>query len=252
MILPMDSSGKCEWVDGKAGCCLFFRLSGATSQECRKGNPRPIPVKQPASRGRTVGSQRIADPDPASGLAEARSGVLPVRSSSKLCFAIGTLLQNFRATAHRGPNHVRALTFPGEAAAARAIRPRRAQRLVLLLTMALRCLGRRARRAVSPPAPSRSPGAHHGIPSLHDASSSSASRPTRSRRGLIIPDTAKEKPGGLCVRGSGPPLEDGTVRPVAVKAGDRILFGKYTATRSRSTARARHRREMDVLAVIER
>ena len=52
----------------------------------------------------------------------------------------------------------------------------------------------------------------------------------KSKGGIIIPDTAKEKPiEGLVVAvGSGKVLKDGKVRPVDVKTGDRILFGKYT------------------------
>jgi len=48
--------------------------------------------------------------------------------------------------------------------------------------------------------------------------------------GIIIPDTAKEKPqqGEVIAVGTGKILEDGKVRPMAVKAGDRVLFGKYS------------------------
>src|SRR5262245_9066696 len=52
---------------------------------------------------------------------------------------------------------------------------------------------------------------------------------TTTKGGIIIPDTAKEKPqeGRVVAVGSGKPLEDGTVRPLDVKTGDKILFGKY-------------------------
>ena len=52
----------------------------------------------------------------------------------------------------------------------------------------------------------------------------------KTKGGIIIPDTAKEKPiEGLVVAvGAGKVLKDGKVRPVDVKMGDRILFGKYT------------------------
>ena len=76
----------------------------------------------------------------------------------------------------------------------------------------------------------------------------------KSAGGLIIPDTAKEKPQeGLVVSvGPGRTLEDGTVRPVAVKAGDRILFGKYTGDEIKIDGEEHVIvREMDVLAVIE-
>ena len=50
--------------------------------------------------------------------------------------------------------------------------------------------------------------------------------------GIIIPDTAKEKPqeGEVISVGSGSKAEDGTVTPLDVKAGDRILFGKWSGT----------------------
>ena len=48
--------------------------------------------------------------------------------------------------------------------------------------------------------------------------------------GIIIPDTAKEKPqqGKVIAAGNGKPKDDGTRTPLDVKAGDRILFGKYS------------------------
>ena len=50
--------------------------------------------------------------------------------------------------------------------------------------------------------------------------------------GIILPDTAKEKPmeGEVVAVGQGKILEDGKVRPLSVKKGDRVLFGKYTGT----------------------
>ena len=52
------------------------------------------------------------------------------------------------------------------------------------------------------------------------------------RGGIIIADSAKEKPqeGEVVAVGSGKRLEDGTVIPLEVKAGDRVLFGKYSGT----------------------
>ncbi len=52
------------------------------------------------------------------------------------------------------------------------------------------------------------------------------------RGGIIIPDTAKEKPqeGEVIAVGKGKVNEDGKVFPLAVKAADRILFGKYAGT----------------------
>ena len=50
--------------------------------------------------------------------------------------------------------------------------------------------------------------------------------------GIIIPDTAKEKPqeGEIVAAGTGARGEDGTVHPLEVKAGDKILFGKWSGT----------------------
>ncbi len=52
----------------------------------------------------------------------------------------------------------------------------------------------------------------------------------KTRGGLIIPDTAKDKPqeGEVIAVGKGKVLEDGKVRPLDVKVGDHILFGKYS------------------------
>src|ERR671923_361778 len=52
------------------------------------------------------------------------------------------------------------------------------------------------------------------------------------RGGIIIPDTAKEKPqeGEVIAVGKGKVNEEGKVRPLDVKEGDRILFGKYSGT----------------------
>jgi len=54
----------------------------------------------------------------------------------------------------------------------------------------------------------------------------------RSKGGIIIPDTAKEKPvqGEIIAVGHGRVSEDGKIRPLDVKKGDRVLFGKYAGT----------------------
>jgi chaperonin GroES len=54
----------------------------------------------------------------------------------------------------------------------------------------------------------------------------------KTKGGIIIPDTAKEKPveGVVVAAGNGKVLKSGKIRPPAVKEGDRILFGKYTGT----------------------
>ena len=52
------------------------------------------------------------------------------------------------------------------------------------------------------------------------------------RGGIIIPDSAKEKPqeGEVVAAGNGKRLEDGTVQPLELHEGDRVLFGKYSGT----------------------
>ncbi len=54
----------------------------------------------------------------------------------------------------------------------------------------------------------------------------------KSKGGIIIPDTAKEKPiqGEVIAVGQGRVTEEGKVRPLDVKKGDKILFGKYAGT----------------------
>jgi len=72
--------------------------------------------------------------------------------------------------------------------------------------------------------------------------------------GIIIPDTAKEKPqeGEVVVVGKGKRLEDGQLIPLDVKAGDRILFGKYSGNEIKVDGEELLiMREDDVLGVIE-
>ena len=72
--------------------------------------------------------------------------------------------------------------------------------------------------------------------------------------GIIIPDTAKEKPiqGEVLAVGSGKLMEDGSRRPLDVKAGDRVLFGKYAGTDIKIEGdELLIMREDDILAVIE-
>ena len=54
----------------------------------------------------------------------------------------------------------------------------------------------------------------------------------KSAGGILIPDAAAEKPdqGEVIAVGTGKVLDDGTVRPVDVKVGDRVLFGKYSGS----------------------
>jgi chaperonin GroES len=76
----------------------------------------------------------------------------------------------------------------------------------------------------------------------------------KTRGGLYIPDTAKEKPVEAIVLavGNGKVLEDGTVRKLDVKEGDRILFGKYTGSDVKLDGEdSLILRENDILGVIE-
>jgi chaperonin GroES len=56
--------------------------------------------------------------------------------------------------------------------------------------------------------------------------------PSKTAGGIIIPDTAQEKPqeGEIISIGTGSRAEDGTITPLDVKPGDRILFGKWSGT----------------------
>ncbi len=75
----------------------------------------------------------------------------------------------------------------------------------------------------------------------------------KSKGGIIIPDTAKEKPieGEIIAIGNGKILEDGSVRKLDVKVGDRILFGKYAGNEVKVDGEERLiLREDDILGVI--
>ena len=72
--------------------------------------------------------------------------------------------------------------------------------------------------------------------------------------GLYIPDTAKEKPveGKVIAVGSGKILEDGSVRKPDVKAGDKILFAKYSGSEVKIDGEEHLiLREDDILAIVE-
>ena len=72
--------------------------------------------------------------------------------------------------------------------------------------------------------------------------------------GIVIPDTAAEKPmqGKIIAVGKGKILEDGKVRPLDVKVGDKILFGKYSGNEVKVDGdELVVMREEDVMAVIE-
>ena len=74
----------------------------------------------------------------------------------------------------------------------------------------------------------------------------------QTKGGIIIPDSAKEKPieGKVVAVGNGKVLKDGKVRPVDVKVGDTVLFGKYSGTEIKIDGEEHVLlREDDVLAV---
>jgi chaperonin GroES len=76
----------------------------------------------------------------------------------------------------------------------------------------------------------------------------------KTKGGIIIPDTAKEKPieGKVIAVGNGKVQEDGKVRPLDVKAGDRVLFSKYAGTEIKIEGEEHLiMREDDILGVIE-
>jgi len=72
--------------------------------------------------------------------------------------------------------------------------------------------------------------------------------------GIVIPDTATEKPikGEVIAVGKGKILESGEVRPLDLKVGDRVLFGKYSGTEVKVDSQdVLVMREDDVMAVLE-
>ena len=75
------------------------------------------------------------------------------------------------------------------------------------------------------------------------------------RGGIIIPDTAKEKPqeGEVVAAGQGKYKEDGTRQPLDVKKGDRVLFGKYSGSEIKIDGEELMiMREDEILGIIER
>ncbi|MEY2697274.1 MAG: hypothetical protein RL333_1412 [Pseudomonadota bacterium] len=72
--------------------------------------------------------------------------------------------------------------------------------------------------------------------------------------GIVIPDSATEKPvrGEVVAVGAGKALDNGQVRPLAVKAGDKVLFGKYAGTEIKVDGQEiLVMREDDIIAVLE-
>lgn len=77
----------------------------------------------------------------------------------------------------------------------------------------------------------------------------------RTKGGIIIPDTAKEKPqeGRVVAVGKGKINEDGKIVPLDVKVNDRVLFGKYSGTEVNIDGQEHViMREEDILGVIEK
>jgi chaperonin GroES len=76
----------------------------------------------------------------------------------------------------------------------------------------------------------------------------------KSKGGIIIPDSAKEKPieGEVIAVGNGKILEDGKSRPLEIKVGEKVLFGKYSGTEIKIEG-TEHiiLREDEVLGVLE-
>ena len=75
-----------------------------------------------------------------------------------------------------------------------------------------------------------------------------------TKGGIIIPDTAKEKPqeGKVIAVGTGKILDNGTKVPMDVKAGDKVLFGKYSGTEIKIDGEEYlMMREDDILGVVE-
>ncbi|MDD5176697.1 MAG: co-chaperone GroES [Sterolibacterium sp.] len=76
----------------------------------------------------------------------------------------------------------------------------------------------------------------------------------KTASGIVIPDSAAEKPdqGEILAVGNGKILEDGKVRPLAVKVGDRVLFGKYSGQTVKIDGdELLVMREEDIMGVVE-
>ena len=76
----------------------------------------------------------------------------------------------------------------------------------------------------------------------------------QTKGGIIIPDTAKEKPieGKIVAAGNGKVLENGSKAPLEVKKGDKVLFGKYAGTDIKIDGEEHLiMREDDIIAIME-
>jgi chaperonin GroES len=78
--------------------------------------------------------------------------------------------------------------------------------------------------------------------------------PTRSKGGLFLPETSKEKPseGTVLAAGEGKLSDEGKLTPLTVKVGDRIVFGKYAGTEIKVDGEDRIiLREDDILGILD-
>jgi chaperonin GroES len=81
-----------------------------------------------------------------------------------------------------------------------------------------------------------------------------AEEETTTAGGIVLPDSAQEKPmqGEVVATGNGKILADGGVRALDVKAGDKVLFGKYSGTEVKvNNEELLMMREEDIMAVVE-
>ena len=78
---------------------------------------------------------------------------------------------------------------------------------------------------------------------------------SKTKGGIVLPDTAKEKPqeGKIIAVGKGKVLENGTVQPPEVKVGDKVLYGKYSGNEitTKDGEELLIMREEDILAIIK-
>ena len=78
---------------------------------------------------------------------------------------------------------------------------------------------------------------------------------SETKGGIVLPDTAKEKPqeGKVVAVGKGKSCEDGTVKPLEVKVGDKVLFAKYSGTEVTTKEGEEYLivKEEDILAVVK-
>jgi chaperonin GroES len=78
---------------------------------------------------------------------------------------------------------------------------------------------------------------------------------TKTKGGIVIPDTAKEKPqeGKIVAVGKGKVLDSGSVQPLEVKVGDKVLYGKYSGNEitTKDGDELLIMREEDILAIVK-